>query len=38
MKALNGLLNDEASHKMLDETLQQSLTLAKGAADRPKDS
>ena len=38
MKALNGLLNDEASYKALDENLQQSLTLAKAAAERLKDS
>ena len=38
MKALNGLLNDEASYKTLNETLQQSLTLAKAAAGRLKDS
>jgi len=38
MKALSGLLNDEASYKTLDETLQQSLTLAKAAAERLRDS
>ena len=38
MKALNGLLNDEASYKTLDENLQQSLTLAKAAAERLRDS
>ena len=38
MKALNGLLNDEASYKTLNETLQQSLTLAKAAAERLRDS
>ncbi|MCZ4254675.1 hypothetical protein O4H53_03925 [Sulfitobacter sp. G21635-S1] len=38
MKALNGLLNDEASYKTLDESLQQSLTLAKAAAERLRDS
>ncbi len=38
MQALNGLLNDEASYETLDETLQQSLTLAKAAAERLKDS
>lgn len=32
MKALSELLNDEASYKMLDENLQQSLTLMKAAA------
>ncbi|MEJ6404022.1 hypothetical protein V8J85_14110 [Yoonia sp. 2307UL14-13] len=38
MQALSGLLNDEASYKTLDETLQQSLTLAKAAAKRLRDS
>jgi hypothetical protein len=38
MKALNGLLNDEASYKTLDENLLQSLTLAKAAAERLRDS
>ena len=38
MKAMSGLLNDEASYKTLDETLQQSLTLAKAAAARLRDS
>lgn len=38
MKALNGLLNDEASYKTLNESLQQSLTLAKAAAERLRDS
>ncbi|SHI03443.1 hypothetical protein SAMN05443551_4155 [Marivita hallyeonensis] len=38
MKALSGLLNDEASYKTLDESLQQSLTLAKAAAERLRDS
>jgi len=38
MKALNGLLTDEANYKTLDETLQQSLTLAKAAAERLRDS
>ena len=38
MQALNGLLNDEASYKTLDENLQQSLTLAKAAAERLRDS
>ncbi|MFU1478703.1 hypothetical protein ACM25N_13780 [Roseovarius sp. C7] len=38
MKALNGLLNDEANYKTLDENLQQSLTLAKAAAERLRDS
>ncbi|WP_300442762.1 hypothetical protein, partial [uncultured Mameliella sp.] len=38
MKALSGLLNDEANYKTLDENLQQSLTLAKAAAERLRDS
>jgi hypothetical protein len=38
MKALNGLLNDQASYKTLNESLQQSLTLAKAAAERLRDS
>ena len=38
MKALSGLLNDEASYKTLNESLQQSLTLAKAAAERLRDS
>ncbi len=37
MKALNGLLNDEASYKTLDENLAQSLSLAKAAAERLRD-
>lgn len=38
MKALSGLLHDEASYETLDKSLQQSLTLAKAAAERLKDS
>jgi len=38
MKALDGLLNDDASYKTLDETFQQSLTLAKAAVERLRDS
>jgi len=38
MKVLSGLLNDESSYKTLNESLQQSLTLAKAAAERLRDS
>ncbi len=38
MKALNGFLNDEPSYETLNESLQQSLTLTKAAAERLKDS
>ena len=38
MKALNGLLNNEASYKTLNESLQQSLTLAKAAVESLRDN
>ena len=38
MKALSGLLNDDASYKILYGGLQQSLTLAKAAAEMLRDS
>ena len=38
MKALSELLNDEASYKTLNESLQQSLTFAKAAAERLRDN
>ncbi len=38
MKALQGLLHDEASYRTLDENLAQSSSLAKAAAEKLRDS
>ncbi|MCP4070539.1 MAG: hypothetical protein GY742_02205 [Hyphomicrobiales bacterium] len=38
MKALQGLLNDEASYKTLDENLAQYLSFVRSAAERLRDN
>ena len=38
MKALRGLLNEEASYATLDEQLSRSLSLAKDAEERLRES
>ncbi|SMC12428.1 hypothetical protein ROA7745_02253 [Roseovarius aestuarii] len=38
MTALKGLLNEEASYNALDDQLQKSLTLAKAAEERLRQS